>query len=137
LSERYQEFQDKGADVVAVGMGRVDMAKHFADTRGIPFRLLVDHDQESYRALELKSGSWWDVTGPKVWVRGIKGMAKGHASTIPRQDPKQFGGVLVVAPGGEVRYLHRAENSSDNAPIDEVLAALPGGGARPDARTSN
>jgi hypothetical protein len=101
------------------------MAKHFADTRDIPFRLLVDHDQVSYRALELKSGSWLDVTGPKVWARGLKGMAKGHLSAIPRQDPKQFGGVMVVAPGGEVRYLHRAEDSSDNPPIDDVLEALP------------
>ena len=136
MSERYQEFTERGADVVAVGMGRVDMAKHFADTRDIPFTLLVDHDQESYRALELKSGSWWDVTGPKVWVRGVKGMLNGHPSSIPRQDPKQFGGVMVVAPGGDVRYIHRAENSSDNPPIDEVLHAL-GGPARRDAHTSS
>jgi AhpC/TSA antioxidant enzyme len=125
LSERHQEFVDRGADVVAIGMGRVDMARHFAETRSIPFRLLVDHDQESYRALGLESGSWLDVAGPKVWVRGIKGMAKGHASTLPRQDPKQFGGVMVVAAGGDVRYLHSATSSSDNPPIDDVLAALP------------
>jgi AhpC/TSA antioxidant enzyme len=125
LSERYQEFRERGADVVAIGMGRVDMAKHFADSRSIPFRLLVDHDKDSYRALGLGTGSWLDVTGPKVWVRGIKGMAKGHASALPRQDPKQFGGVMVVDKGGEVRYLHRAKDSADNPPIDEVLDALP------------
>ena len=124
MSERYEDFEERGARVVAIGMGRVDMAKHFAETRGIPFPLLVDHDRESYRALELKSGSWWEVAGPKVWAPGIKAMAKGHAFTIAREDPKQFGGVMVVAPGGDVRYLHRAENSSDNPPIAEVLKAL-------------
>jgi hypothetical protein len=125
LSERYDEFRDKGAEIVAIGMGRVDMAKHFADTRSIPFPLLVDHDRDSYRALELKIGSLMDVAGPKVWMRGIKGTLSGHPSTLPKQDPKQMGGVMVVAPGGHVLYLHRAEESSDNPPIDEVLEALP------------
>ena len=125
MSERYDEFRDKGAEVVAIGMGRVDMAKHFADTRDIPFPLLVDHDRESYRALELRVGSLLDVAGPKVWVRGIKGMLGGHTSTLPKQDPKQMGGVMVVARGGDVLFLHRAQESSDNPPIDDVLNALP------------
>jgi hypothetical protein len=125
LSERYREFQDRGADVVAVGMGRVDMAKHFAQTRDIPFRLLVDQHQESYRALQLKRGTLMDVAGPKVWMRGIKGTLTGHPSSLPKQDAKQMAGVMVVAAGGDVRYLHRAEASSDNPPIDDVLAALP------------
>lgn len=105
-------------------MGRVDMAKHFAETRGIPFRLLVDHDKQSYRALELKRGTLMDVAGPKVWARGIKGTLTGHPSSLPKQDAKQMAGVMVIAPGNDVRYLHRAEQSSDNPPIDDVLAAL-------------
>jgi AhpC/TSA antioxidant enzyme len=125
LSERYDEFRSKGADVVAIGMGRVDMAKHFADTRSIPFRLLVDHDRESYRALGLKVGSWMDAAGPKVWKRGITAFLGGHPSALPKQDPKQMGGVMVVGRGGDVLYLHRAEESADNPPIDDVLAALP------------
>jgi hypothetical protein len=125
LSERYDEFRSKGAAVVAIGMGRVDMARHFAETRAIPFRLLVDHDRESYRALGLRVGSLMDVAGPKVWMRGLKGTLQGHVSTLPKQDPKQMGGVMVVGSGGDVLYLHRAGASSDNPPIDEVLAALP------------
>ncbi len=125
MSERYKEFEDRGADVVAVGMGRVDMARHFAETRDIPFRLLVDHGQDSYRALELKRGTLMEVAGPKVWLRGIKGTLTGHPSSLPKQDAKQMGGVMVVDAGGDVRYLHRAAQSSDNPPIDDVLAALP------------
>jgi hypothetical protein len=125
LSERYEEIRAKGADVVAIGMGRVDMAAHFAETRSIPFRLLVDHDRETYRALGLKVGTWLDAAGPKVWMRGIKGTLSGHPSSLPKQDPKQMGGVMVVETGGGVVYLHRADDSSDNPPIDDVLAALP------------
>ena len=125
MSERYDEFRARGTDVVAIGMGRVDMAAHFAETRSIPFRLLVDHDRESYRALGLKVGSWMDAAGPKVWVRGVKGVLAGHPSSLPKQDPKQMGGVMVIGRGGDVLYLHRTEESSDNPPIDDVLAALP------------
>lgn len=125
MSDRYDEFRSRGAEVVAIGMGRVDMARHFAETRSIPFTLLVDERRESYRALDLKVGSWLDAAGPKVWMRGIKGTLAGHVSTLPKQDPKQMGGVMVVDRGGDVLYLHRAEESSDNPPIDEVLKALP------------
>jgi hypothetical protein len=106
-------------------MGRVDMAKHFAETRGIPFRLLVDEDRDSYRALGLKVGTLLELAGPKVWMRGIKATLGGHPSSLPKQDVKQMGGVMIVGAGGDVLYLHRAEASSDNPPIDEVLAALP------------
>ncbi len=105
-------------------MGRVDMAAHFAETRSIPFTLLVDHERQSYRALGLKIGSWMDAAGPKVWVRGVKGVLNGHPSSLPKQDPKQMGGVMVVGKAGDVLYLHRAGESSDNPPIDEVLKAL-------------
>jgi hypothetical protein len=38
--------------------------------------------------------------------------------------PAQLGGVLVVAPGDDILYVHLAEDASDNPPNTEVLAAV-------------
>jgi len=105
-------------------MGRPDMAAHFQQTQDIPFTLLVDDTKETYRILEIRRGSAMDVIGPKVWLRGAKNILTGKGQALPQQDPLQLGGTAVVAPGGEIRYLHRAGTSSDNAPIAALLEAL-------------
>ena len=40
-----------------------------------------------------------------------------------RGSAAQLGGVLVIAPDSSVRYVHLSEDSSDNPPVKEVLAA--------------
>jgi peroxiredoxin len=121
LRGSYGDFKAKGADVVAIGMGRPDMAADFRDKQAIPFRLLVDHDKETYRLLEMKRGGLMDVVGPAVWWRGAKGILSGHGVATPKQDPYQMGGVAVVAAGGEISYIHRSEEASDNIPVEDLL----------------
>lgn len=105
-------------------MGRVDMAAHFRDEQAIPFTLLVDRRKESYRALELARGSLMELVGPQVWLAGAKSLLSGYRQQAPKQDAYQLGGALVIAPGGDVRYRHRAKDASDNAPVSDLLAAL-------------
>ena len=40
-----------------------------------------------------------------------------------RGSAAQLGGVLVIVPDRSVRYAHLSEDSSDNPPVSEVLAA--------------
>ncbi len=122
---RYDEFAAKGANVAAIGMGVPEMAADFRDKQQVPFPLLVDHTKETYRALEMRRGTLWDVVGPKVWLRFAKGIVGGHGVDTPKQDPLQMGGVMVLDRGGNIRYSFLASAASDNPPVDEVLAALP------------
>lgn len=125
MSSREQEFTAKGVRLAAIGMGIPEMAADFRDKQGIDFPLLVDRTKETYRALEMKRGSLWDVVGPQNWLRFAKGMVTGHGVTKPEQDPLQMGGVLVVTESGKVVYEFRASASADNPAVDEVLAAVP------------
>jgi hypothetical protein len=122
LRDRYQEFG--GVTVAAVGMGWPAMAAHFKSDQQIPFRLLVDHNKETYRALHMKHSNPWNIYGPPVWIRGIKSILE-HGNKFPRQDPMQLGGIVVADKGGEILYTFRASASSEVAPLDEVIAAVP------------
>jgi hypothetical protein len=124
LRDHYEDFERVGANVLAIGMGIPEMAAHFRDTQDIPFPLLVDHTKQTYRALELGRGSWMDVAGPKVWARGAKSILSGTGQGVPKQDPLQLGGVIVVEAGGRVRYMHRAKTSSDNPKPEELSEQL-------------
>ncbi len=123
MSGRQQEFEAKGAGLAAIGMGIPEMAADFRDKQDIQFPLLVDRTRQTYRALEMKKGSLWDVLGPKNWMRFARDLASGHGLDKPKQDPLQMGGVIVAEPGGAIRYSFRASAAVDNPPVDEVLAA--------------
>jgi hypothetical protein len=126
LRDRYGEFEARGAVVASIGMGSVAQANAFATRYEIPFPLLVDHDKLSYRALQLKRGDTMEVAGPGVWAAGLKTILRGRTQSLNiKQDPLQLGGSVVVAPGGEILFLHRAATSADNAPMEDLLAALP------------
>jgi hypothetical protein len=125
LRDDQEEFQKRGAHVAAIGMGRPDMAAHFKKEFEIPFTLLVDHDQETYKTVEIKRGSQWEVAGPRVWGRYAKGLLTGKGVALPKQDVLQLGGVAVVDTKGKVLFLHRSETSADNAPVEKLLEALP------------
>ena len=120
----YDEITRAGAELYAIGMGIPEMAADFKEKQDVPFPLLVDRTKETYRALDLAKASWWDVTGPPVWLRFAKGLVTGHLSAWPKQDPKQLAGVAIVDPGGDIRYLHRAKNASDNPPVERLLKEL-------------
>lgn len=127
MRDRYEEFEAKGANVAAIGMGLTAMAADFKAKQDIPFPLLIDRRRETHRALELKRGNLLEIVGPKQVARGIKGLLTGSTQgrPAPKQDVLQLGGSLVIAPGGKVLYMHRAAGSDDNAPIDDLVGALP------------
>jgi peroxiredoxin len=124
LRDFKEDFDVKGAEVVAIGMGNPEMAKHFKETQDIPFRLLVDPKQETYKALSLKRSAS-AAAGPQVWLKGAASVLQGHGIRPAKQDWKQLGGALVVDRGGNILLVHQAEDSADNAPVRRLLEALP------------
>lgn len=124
MRDRIDEFEALGADVITIGMGQPEMAADFRDQQEIPFPVLVDHTKKTYRMLGLGRGSMVKIMGPQVWLRGAKGLLTGHGMATPKQDPYQLGGAVVLDKGGRVKHVHRATTSSDNLPVDDLLAAL-------------
>jgi peroxiredoxin len=124
LRDYEEDFRAKGAEVVAIGMGIPAMAADFKEKQDIPFRLLVDQEKRTYKALDLDR-SVMAATGPQVWLKGARSILKGHGMAPAQQDWQQLGGALVVDRGGRVLLAHRAKDAADNAPVRRLLEALP------------
>jgi hypothetical protein len=118
------EFEKAGVELAVIGQGTPRHARAFQDDHGLEFTLLVDPKRRTYKAVGAKVGSVSELVGPRVALRGLRTVARERVvqgRTIGH--PAQLGGVLVVAPGGEVVWSHLADNAGDNPPNEIVLEA--------------
>ena len=121
-----ESFDAAGARLVVIGQGTPKHAAHFRDQFDLDgLEILVDPDREAYRKAGTKIGSVTELLGPRSMLKGIKtAVTKGMVQGTTQGSAAQLGGVLVVAPGGEVTWAHLAENAGDNPPNEDVLAAV-------------
>ena len=125
LHRARERFEAAGANVVLIGMGSPRQAAWFAGKYAPGMTILADEGRQSYKALGLKVGSVNDLVGPKSVASGLKhGRRSGVVQGRPVGNVKQLGGVLVVAPGGEVVLEQQASHAGDTLEVDELLAAL-------------
>jgi len=127
LDRARQHFDDAGARLVLIGQLTPRHAAHFRRRQEITLPVLADESRISYKAAGAKLGSITDLLGPKVIAKGalttlrtrkVQGRTIGH--------PAQLGGVMVIAPDGEVVLKHMANDASDNASPKEILGAVRG-----------
>ena len=120
------KFDAAGARLVVIGQGTPKHAAHFRDQFDLDgLEVLVDPDREAYKLAGTKVGTVSELLGPRSVMSGIKRAATERMVQGPTQgSAAQLGGVLVIAPGGEVAWAHMAENAADNPPNAEVLAAV-------------
>jgi len=127
LDRARQDFDDAGARLVLIGQLTPRHAAHFRRRQEITLPVLADESRISYKAAGAKLGSITDLLGPKVIAKGalttlrtrkVQGRTIGH--------PAQLGGVMVIAPDGEVVLKHMANDASDNPSPKEILGAVRG-----------
>ena len=118
------KFDAAGVRLAVIGQGTPKHAAHFRDSHEIDIPLYVDERRESYKAAGTKVATFTELLGPRVMAKGalasrrdgvIQGRTIGH--------PAQLGGLMIVKPGGEIAYVHLADDASDNPPNSEVLKA--------------
>jgi peroxiredoxin len=124
LQRDREEFEAAGVELAVIGQGTPENAEHFRHAYELDLRLLVDPERRAYAAAGAKVATFSELLGARVMAKGARRAAKagvrqgktiGHAA--------QLGGVLVVAPGGEVAYAHMSDDASDTPPNAEVLEA--------------
>ncbi len=121
-----ERIAEAGARLVVIGQETPRHAARFIERFDLDgLELLVDPERRTYELAGTKIGTVGELLGRESVVKGVlksirtrtlQGRIEGHAA--------QLGGVLVVAPGGEVTWAHLSDNPADVPPNDEVLEAL-------------
>jgi len=97
LRDRYSEFTERGAEVVAIAPDTVESARSFFERESITFPRLADPDREVFRVYDVKS-----------------------AMISLGQRP----GLFIVDKDGVVRYAHLGFQQWEIPSVDETLAEL-------------
>ena len=125
MREREKGFQLKGARIAAVSLGDLEYARIFREDTGITFPLLIDADRVAYRAMDLGVGSIFSIFRSENREARTRALAAGHRQHKLGKNPLQLGGSFIFGPGNVDRYAHANETFGDNAPVADLLAALP------------
>lgn len=124
---RYQnDVRAAGAGIALVGLGTPDMASDARRETGWRGPIYVDGDAAAYRAAGLAKATIAGVFRPRVVLAALRARREGFRQGRTRGNPWQLGGTLVVAPGDRVLYAWRNRAADDDAPMEEVLAAMRG-----------
>jgi peroxiredoxin len=124
LRAHYGEITGLGADVVAIGTGNERYAAAFIREENIPFTVLVDDDARAAGAASLRSVGWLAMLHPRTWRATVETWRRGHRVHKAGARVTQLGATFVLGRGDRVRYEHLDRDSTDHAPVAEVLAAL-------------
>jgi peroxiredoxin len=124
LRRAYPDITARGAEVVAIGTGNARYARAFVEEEQIPFLVLVDDDATAARAASIKKVNWLSLVGPATWSGTRRAWSDGYRIHKSGKRVNQLGATFVIGPGSTVRYEHLDGDSTDHAPLEEVLATL-------------
>jgi peroxiredoxin len=119
------QFAQAGANLVLIGQATPNDAADFRRQFKLELPLLADEQRVSYKAIGARYAGISGIFGPKIILRGLQvilGQRVRQGKTIGASN--LLGAAAVIAPDGEVLYEHLARDVSDNAPPEEMLAAL-------------
>lgn len=126
MRRHHEEIRSRGAEIVAIGTGDVRYAKSFVAEENLDFLVLVDDDAAAAHAASVRSASVFTLAGPRTWAGSLRAHRDGFRVHRTGTRVTQLGATFVIGPGSSVHYAYVDAHSSDHAPTDEVLAALPG-----------
>jgi peroxiredoxin len=124
LRSHQDDVIQAGARIVAIGTGSAAYARRFVVDEQIPYLVLVD-DGRAAASASVRRVSFLGLFHPRTWAATRATRRRGYR--VHRAGPRvtQLGATFVIGPGDTVRYAHLDDDSTDHAPVEEVLRALP------------
>jgi peroxiredoxin len=124
LRDQSNEIEAAGATIVAIGTGNQRYADGFVRETGAPFLVLVDDDAAAARAASVRTVGWFELLHPRTWRASLDTVRAGHRVHRAGARVNQLGATFVIGPGDDIRYEHIDADSTDHAPIPDVLESL-------------
>jgi peroxiredoxin len=124
LRDHNDEITRAGAQIVAIGTGNVRYAAAFVRETNAPFLVLVDDDGDAADAASVVTLGWFALLHPRTWKASMEAWRQGHRVHKSGKRVTQLGATFVIGPRDVIRYEHVDTDSTDHAPIDDLLGAL-------------
>jgi len=129
VQEDLPGFAERDTGIVAVGQGTGVEAARYMEKWGVDLRCFGDTTAAAYKAYGLTRGSPWSVMFRGMVRQPLQAMqaimrADLSGALLSSSDVMRLGGVAIVAAGGELRELHRAEDPTEIPINAEVFARL-------------
>ena len=106
-----------------IGPGRASHLAGFREVTGYRSDLFADPDREAYRVLGFSSGIS-KMLGIKPLQGALSALKSGIRPGTLQGSALQIGGAVVIAPGGELRYLYREKYVGDHPQVAKILGAV-------------
>lgn len=125
LAQRRTEMEAKGARLVLVHMNTEEHDSRFFAKYGLQdVEKISDPQRALYRAFGLPRGSFGDLFGPRVWLRGFQaGVLGRHGLGAPAGDGFQMPGVFLLF-HGEIVRSYRHQSASDRPDYLSLITGL-------------
>jgi hypothetical protein len=123
LHRNIEQIQGKGAELYVIGNGSPSFIEGFREETKYTGPIYTDPSLEVYKAAQLKRGVM-KTLNPFAIGATVKAWKNGSRQVGTQGDPWQQGGVLIVAPGGEVRWQYASGHPGDRPTAQQIAAAL-------------
>ena len=127
LRHTKSKFDEKGVQILLVGMGTMEQAETFRKTFAPEFSMVCDPEARLYRAYQLKRTGLLQMASPLLFAKAMKAFSSGHRMGAPQGDVFQLAGVFIIDTGGWIRYSHHSRDPADHPEPEELLFALESG----------
>lgn len=125
ISRARGDIERDGARIALVHMGDETDARVF-DQAGLgEISRVSDPSRELYRAFGLERGSFLQLFGPRVWLRGLAAAMRGHKVGALRGDGFQMPGAFLLE-NGRVRRAYRHRTAADRPDYTGLSCPMPG-----------
>jgi peroxiredoxin len=124
LCEARPAFDERGADLAAVGRASADQARHLRDDKGVDVPLWLDPETRVNAALGLTGFAWWKYLLPTTWWSYARWITKARQGRIARGSVTAQPALVIVDPAGRVAWSYEGSVVGDYPTVDEVVAAL-------------
>lgn len=123
LHREIDSIRNAGAEVAVIGNGSPSFIEGFREVTKYDGAVYTDPSLAVFEAAQLKRGVM-KTLNPLAIGKTLGAFMRGHKQGLTQGDPWQQGGVLVIAPTGEVTWHHASERPGDNAEPSQIVAAL-------------
>ena len=124
MRENETALREAGAAIAVIGLADAERARTFREETRATFPLLVDLKREAYRAVGLGVARPLDLLRPSLWLAILRSRRAGFRQGAVGKDPFQLGGAFAFGAGDRDLFAHVNRSFSDDAPMQELLAAV-------------